>query len=214
MVYRRRYRRRRRTYKKPMRYKVADMAYKAYKGVRYIKSLVNAEVKNLDTTSTGINVSSTGTVISLNSIAQGDSQSNRDGLSILTKYLFGRIDTGLVAPAVSTFIRIIFFIDKQQQGDTTPSVTDVLQSSTTLSPLNTFQKGRFKILRDKTVILNPASRTNSNHKFNIKLGHHIRYNGTSGTDIQKGGVYMLLLSNEPTNAPVVAYNLRLTYYDN
>lgn len=49
---------------------------------------------------------------------------------------------------------------------------------------------------------------------NLRFDHHIRYNGSASSDIQKGGIYMMVLSNEATNGSSFTYNLRLGYYDN
>lgn len=203
----------RRLYKKPMRYRVADMAYKAFKGVKYIKGLVNAEMHHYDNTVSGLPISSTGSVALLNPISIGDNNSERNGNSILSKYLFGRLEFAKNPSSTQTFIRIIIFNDKQQIGDTPPAVTDVLSSASTLSPLNSFQSGRFKILKDMKISLD-VNKTISSYKISVRLPFHSKYNGTTGLDIQKNGLYILMISNEPTNTPSYSYDLRYSFYDN
>lgn len=212
-IYRKKKYGKKKMYKKPLRYKVADMAYTAYKGVRYLKGLVNAELHSNDFTATASTIPNTGTIVPFTSIAQGDNYNNRQGNSILAKYLFGRMEFVKHALSNYTFIRMIFFRDTQQLGDTDPGVSDVLSTANTLSPLNQFQKGRFSIMKDKTIRLD-ANKTTSNMKIKIKLPFHIKYNGTSGADIQKNGIYLLIIGSEPTNVPLYSYNLRLSFYDN
>lgn len=216
MVYRnRRYNRRRRTPRrprKPMRYRVADLAYKAYRGVRYIRGLVNSEKKHHDVTWTPT-VNTTGTTRSLTSIAQGDGISTRDGNSILVKSLYFRMSSQLNSGATASFVRFIVFQDKQQVADTTPGVTDVLETADYLSHLNRANLGRFKILRDVTYGLDGNTVVRVFKRY-IYLNTHIRYNGTASTDIQKNGLHVLAISNEATNVPTVDFNFSISYHDN
>lgn len=209
--YRRRYRRR--VYKKPLRYKVADMAYSAVKGVSYLKGLVNAELHHYDNITLGSSINNTGTIYHLNPIPVGDNNAERNGNSILSKYLFGRMEFVINGSSTYTFIRCIFFTDKQQIGDTSPGVTDVLSTASQTSPLNSFSAGRFKILKDMTIRLD-TMHPSSNRKIMMKLPFHSKYNGTSGSDIQKNGLYLLVICNEPVNTPAFSYNLRYSFYDN
>lgn len=212
-IRKKKYGKKKRVYKKPLRYKVADMAYSAFRGVRYLKGLVNAELHSADFSATGTAIPSSGSIVPFTAIAQGDNYNNRQGNSILAKYLFGRMEFVKNGSSNYTFIRVIFFRDTQQIGDTDPAVTDVLSSANTLSPLNQFQKGRFTIMKDMRVRLD-TNKITSSYKIKIKLPFHIRYNGTTGGDLQKNGVYMLVIGSEPTNTPLYSYNFRISFYDN
>ena len=48
----------------------------------------------------------------------------------------------------------------------------------------------------------------------MKLWTHIRYNGTADTDIQKGGLYILFISDQASDYPTCDYQTRLGYHDN
>lgn len=213
MPYKRRYRRRRRRPTKPMRYKVADTAYKAWKGVRYLKGLVNAEMHAFDNTNSVTINNSPGVVDHLSAIAVGDGNGDRSGLSILAKYLFGRLIFTKSPSATDTFIRMIIIKDNQQISDTPPTISQLLASTSVVSPLNKNTFNRFKILMDRTIRLD-ANKTSTNMKINLRLPYHTTYNGTSGTDIQKNGTYILFISNESVNLPSVQYDLRFSFYDN
>lgn len=210
--YRRRYRRRK-IYKKPMRYKVADMAYNAYRGVSYLKGLVNSEMYHHPVTGTATPDTS-GTVVHITNIAQGDDDNNRTGLSVLVKSVFIRMSATINASATTTFIRIILFRDTQQVGDSTPAVTSILESASYLAPLNTNSVGRYSVLKDVLFCLDGVRQDTKIMKWYKKMSSHVRYNGTASTDIQKNGMYLLFISSEATNTPSLPYNIRLAYHDN
>lgn len=205
----------RRSYKPkmPTRYKVADMAYQALQGVNYIKGLVNSEKHMLDTTGTGVSITQAGTVTALSAIPQGDTIDSRNGNSVLAKTLFGRIELLFNTSATATFIRFVVIVDNQQVSDSPPAITDVLEAANTRAPLNKNTKGRYSVLLDKTYQLENNTKLIAD-KFNIPLDFHIKFNGTTGADIQKNGIYHFILSNEPTDQPLYSYYWRLSYHDN
>lgn len=193
--------------------KTAALAKSAYYGVRYIKGLVNSEMLHNQGNSSGA-VSSTGTMVHLTAIAQGDTSSGRTGNSILARELMIRIALSQNATATQTFYRFMLVQDTQQIGDTTPGVTDVLESASYLSPLATATAGRFKVLWSKICTTNNSTTTTMVYNKFFKIYSHVRYNGTAGADIQKGGYYLLLLSDQAVNTPTIFYQFKLGYHDN
>lgn len=193
------------------------LAKSAWAGVKMLKSLVNVEKKKFDTEVTISNVTSSGTIYDLDLIAQGDTDQTRDGNSVLCQYinLKGRVQQANNIPST---VRLILFIDLQQIGDTAPGVNDVLDPSFTnkySAPLNNDTVGRFKILSDKSYNFNPGSDILKSFKmFHRLTGHHIRYNGASSTDIQKGGIYLLTISDQSTLFCSIDFSSRLTFTDN
>lgn len=180
-----------------------------------IRSMINVETHKHDVEGS-FTPTNAGYVQSLGSIAVGDTDTTRTGNSILIKSLFHRHAYQVHPSATATFIRELLVIDTQQISDTTISVTDVLDSASFLAPLNSQTAGRFKVLHDKVIQLSQEKPTSFAKKFKSwkKRGHHIRYNGTAGSDFQKGNIYLIHISNEATNAPTVwSYN-RLSFYDN
>lgn len=194
----------------------ASMAYSAYKGMKYLKGMVNAELKK-HVLVHNETVGTAGQVYHLNGIAQGDTNLQRNGNSILGRWLFGRALIVQHANAVNTFVRYLIVQDKQQIGDTTPNTANVLQSISILSSLNVNESRRFKILKDGLVKFDAPTGTNGQSKvikFNIDTKSHVKYNGTASTDIQKNGLYLILISNETTNTPTWDSNLTFNFYDN
>jgi len=114
----------------------------------------------------------------------------------------------------SAAVRILVVRDTQQIADTAPSGSDLFETTGPFSLINNQTAGRFKILYDKvwtqdnSIPLEPI-------KFTVKNSHHVRFNGTSTTDPQKGGVWLMVVSNKPsTNQPVLAGSYRVCFYDN
>lgn len=218
MKYRRRNFRRRKQPWYKRRYNAYQLAIKAWKGLRYVKGLVNSEMFHKDTVfSPGSTIPVNGVINHLTGLTQGDTDSGRTGNSILLRSLAYRYKLE-INPSVTanTSICVILFWDKQQQGDTNPVPGDLLSTLTPEALINLSEAGRFKIISRKNYILTPSSggRPSVEVKGYHKLYKHIRYNGTSSSDIQKNGLYMLLIHSENTNLPTIGGTVRIGYHDN
>lgn len=195
------------------KYNAMQLASKAWKGVRYIKGLVNSEMLTATYTA-NIGPSSTGTILSLNQLGQGDGNGQRTGLSVFMRRINAHFTVVNNSTAGQVFHRWILFIDNQQIGDTAPAVTDVLETSDVRSSLNPNTSGRFTILKNWEFYTSQLSSDCKNVKYFKDLRHHIRFNGVNTGDVQRGGIYMIFLSNQPTNTPTVSYNIKTSYHDN
>ena len=51
-------------------------------------------------------------------------------------------------------------------------------------------------------------------KYYKNIRHHVRYNGPNAQDLQKGGIYLALVSSQSTNVPAINYQIRVGYHDN
>jgi len=193
---------------------VRFLARKAARGVRYIRGLVNSEMFKYDQSQTANSVTQAGTVLALTSIAQGDGDGNRTGNSIFVRSInFKGTLTYNTMGNNEQFVRIILFEDTQQISDTSPSLADVLEAGTTFSHLNSNTVGRFKILYNHVFALS-QNRPGIPFEINKSMRHHVRYNGTAGTDIQRGALYMMWLSDSSSNYPQLNYETRTSYHDN
>ncbi len=132
----------------PVRYQVADIAYKGYKTAMWLKNLVNTEQKFFDIDLTH-SLTWTGTIIDINDPGQGVTDQLRIGDSILNKSL--TIRTYSTFDTVATVVRIMVIRDKQ---DTISTVSEVLEDTgTTLSvcsPLKKDNKKQFSVKYDRT----------------------------------------------------------------
>lgn len=206
MVYKRRYRRKR--YSKP-KCSTKDLALIAWKGVKHLKTLINVETKVVDIPiSLGVTNGGTNN-LSCTLIATGDGRQDRSGLSILAKSLHYDFKVLGESGEVGRFVIVK---DKQVVADQSPPVwTDFFQQNQVNTLLNPADKGRFQILKDKRFSFNVNSfRTQCRGVINLR-GHHIRYNGNATTDIQKGGIYMMFMSDFDI---LVDGHAQLHYYDN
>lgn len=189
------------------------MAYSAYKGVRYITGLVNSEVFKHDITySTPID--NTGVLIPLTGLAEGNGDDDRTGNSIFVRSV--NLDGSLAINGTNnTLVKIALIKDTQQQSDSTPSYTDVYESASINTHLNSNTVGRFSVLSSKFYSLNVGSVQQRKIFLNKAMRLHIRYNGATSTDIQRNGLYLAVISNQTAlNAPFTGMHIRVSYHDN
>lgn len=198
------------------KYSTAQIARAAWRSAKYIRGLVNSEMFHKSNQfSLGSNQSK---IFHLNGISQGDGVDYRTGNSILVKNFVANGYMYINASqTTNTRIMIALVQDKQQVSDTTPTITDIFTSDSdpsTLLAVNT--AGRFKILfrRQFTLDSNAAGNNAKQLKIFKRLNFHTRYNGTSDTDIQKNGLYLVMITSESTLYPSIVLNGRLSYHDN
>lgn len=224
MAYRKFYKRRYRTRRKRTpwyrkKYSVAQMATKALKGVNYIRGLVNSERFYHDTTITSTSVTpSTPAMLGMQAIAQGDGDNSRTGNSIFVKSLSVRLIVKLNVQQIR-FIRVMIVRDTQQIADTPPTPADVMQVADNgnglVSFLNNKTRGRFDVLYDTRAALNPEGKDTFILNKTIPMRSHIRYNGSTASDIQKNGLYILYFVDAGTSSDVTFQGIsRIYYHDN
>lgn len=205
-------RRRRPWYAK--KYSVVDLAGKAWRGVKYLKSMINSEKHYFDLTASG-NIDTTGSVTLLTGVAQGDDVNNRQGNSVLGKTIYLRLITTRVAANTNpvNFGRVIIFKDMENTG-TDPTIADVLQSATVISPLNVDHVARYQILADRVLPLSLNGNEGSQHKFYLRVNDHVKYTGSGAAAIYKNQIYMIIIGDQATNAPSWSCASRFGFYDN
>lgn len=213
-------RRQRRKYTKVSKISYAQMAMKAFEGVKYLKGLINSELKFVDISPT-LTFTPGGNVSLLTQTAEGTDEGQRNGRSILAKNM--KIDCQLVnnsSASNGTFVRMIYFHDRVTEG-TTATTSELLQNAgSIISPLNHDHFGpsaRFRLIRDYRTTLNPSGTSNKVHTVRVPLkGHHIKYQGTGSTisDCLSGHIFVLCMSDQSSNTPGYLFNSRLQFYDN
>lgn len=219
MVYRRRQNRSRRYRRRLYRprqsnfQRYAGYAVKALKGVNYIRGLVNSEVFKHDIVYNTI-ITNSGVLVPLTSLAEGNGDDDRTGNSIFVRSV--NLDGSIaMSGSNNTVVRLALIKDSQQISDTTPAWTDVYESTSMNTHLNSNTVGRFTVLYSKKFTLISGF---SNHKvisMNKAMRMHVRYNGATGTDVQRNGLYLALISNQASpNAPAPEFHIRVSYHDN
>lgn len=199
------------------RYSAQQLAVKAWKATKYLKGLVNSEMLHKDFAYSAQTITNSGFITSLNAIDQDDTSSGRTGNSILVRNLAMRYKLEINSSVtLDTSVMLMLIQDTQQIGDTNPTLAGVLQSVTPESLLNLSAAGRYKVLWRKTFILTPASggRPAIEVVKYFNLYSHVRFNGTTGNDIQKNGYYLIAVSSENANYPTITGSARVGYHDN
>lgn len=192
------------------------LAQQALTQVNKLRGYINSEMLHKDNILTlGSNQSQ---IFSLVNIAQGDGSSDRTGNSLLLRNIYIRgsiqINTATTSNTRCTFMLVK---DNQQVSDTTPTLTDIVVSSTDPDTLlNTGTFGRFKVLWRKSYALTPVAGGRNVVEFSKywKLYDHVRFNGSANTDIQRNGYYLIMITSESTNFPTSVFNARTGYHDN
>lgn len=205
-------------YKKTTRHMAKNSLYK---DVKYLKKAVKQnkpDVKYISWNSGYSTISSVGSMQNLTGIAQGLTATTRVGDVVQPK----RISLTLVAElstqtsTVAQPVRFILFRDNQQQPDTAPTMNDLLQtpSEGILSFINVPQQQRFTVLYDKLVPLQSQNLGQWFHKISIDLSKHkMIFNGPNNTDIQKNGIYLLIVGDQLITLPYFKYLGKMTYTD-
>lgn len=215
--YRRKFPRRRKVYrKKPSR------SFKAK-----VLKVIKPEYKFADT-----NVQHTGgntaTIVHLTAIASSDDNTGRDGRQVVLRSIqwriVARVDTDNI---FGDYVRIIIFQDRRQHADTSPTADDILESATsTLSMIEHNSFNRFRILKDYSVAMTGSPSTSDGgqavysggiwYKKGFKrLNVVTTYNGLNSSDIEKNGVYILLLAETSTSGQEtqISGNIRIRFTD-
>lgn len=216
--YRRRFRRRpfRRYRRKPKPQGLWGTAQKALSLARSVKKLINVEHKKFDASyNAAVSNAQVTPIAELCYIAQGDTESSRNGNSIKVEGITmkGSFKVNGSATTVGDLIRLLVIQDNQQVADTAPSYSTIFESASPDALLNSESVGRFSILYDKKFVLSSQSPVRS-FDVSLNMQHHVRYNGTAATDIQKGGLYVFCLSDTAANHPTINLNSRTKYIDN
>lgn len=182
-----------------------------------LKGLVNSEMYKLDQAQTPFNLTA-GLVSGRCAVAIGDGDSDRTGNSIFVRaYNFKGVLTHNATGQNNQTVRISVVIDNQQIGDTVPAYTDIYESNSPFAHLNSNTVGRFKVIFSRTYIVNNYDNNAQLVNINLPMRHHVRYNGSATSDIQKGGIYICYSCDEVGAAgtfPTLAGEHRLSYHDN
>lgn len=194
-----------------------DVAKIAWNGVKYLKGLVNAELHTNDVYSTSTLDYTNGVVVAINQIAQGDTSTDRNGKSILMKYISMRGIVYRNSANQNETIRLMIVMDTSGQG-TAPVLSDILaltgSTGAPLSNLNKFANGRFKILWTRTFVVDNTTASQVFKAF-IPIAKHVKFDGPNATDYQKNAMFLVGCSDQ-TGANLPSYHayIRQAFYDN
>lgn len=175
--------------------------------------MINSEQKKRITTNS-ITPTASGSILNLCQIAQGDDEDNRTGNRVLLHSIYFKAVATIHASATDTYVRVIFFVDKQNDGSA-PTVADVLELASVLGFLNPDNTERFGIIKDDVYHLSQdQGKSGTYMKQYIDCNFHVDFDGTAEGDTNTNCVYMLVISTEATNTPTFTYNFFKKWYDN
>lgn len=167
--------------------------------------LKGPEKKNLDvyTTFAPPLASAFAALQCLNLVGTGTQPTQRVGRRIMIKSVQYRANLFANAPASQH--RIVIFYDKQSNGGT-PSLTDVFQANSDVSPLNLARSDRFVILVDEVTDSCQSSALNiCSHRYvkcNLETVFNTSNDGAIGS-IDSGAIWMTMANNGGTITGVV-----------
>lgn len=194
----------------------ASTAYKAYALATKLARFVNTENKFWNSNAASTNVTDAGATYSLFLPPQGDTDSSRSGDSVKLLRVSGRMFFNSIAAANGSVIRVIIFRGKQE-NTVFPGIGDVIDTTLGtndfLAPKPYDDRFRTKILYDHFINLPLQGPTSQIRDINIKLYGHLQFSAAT-TNVEDGGLYLGLISNQAANYPTITWNLRTTYVDN
>ncbi len=175
-------------------------------------------------------ISSSGTITaSINLIPQGVTEVERIGRKAVIKQINWRYQLKLAeqdaqaTPVASDTIRIILYVDSQTNG-ATAAVTDVLETANYQSFNNLVNRGRFRILMDRTHAVNlmtlasdgagvvSSASLKQNYSFYKSCALPIEFNAATGAiaEIKSNNIGVLVISNAGTINLESKFRLRFT----
>jgi hypothetical protein len=152
------------------------------------------------TPNSSLAVNTTGAVFLLDGFVPGTAIDQRLGRTVTLDCLEALIQDQVTSgTGVDQYHRILFVYDKQPNGAAFV-ITDVLDTTNTVSFPNLANRARFDILYDDLHHLNASAEPGSERTYSIRipLNRRVIFNaGTAGTvaDIVTGSLYILVLGN-------------------
>lgn len=210
--------------------RVAQTARRVVKGprrtgtlVQQVKALQNAvaalgpELKTHDQTLSLTNITTGHSITHITAIAQGDTVATRTGNAVILKKLNFRGGFTESSMTDGNHYRLCIVQDKQQVADTDPSISDIFNPSspnTVLPNVNSLE--RYRVIWMSNSIGGTNTKTGfgpSSWEYSTNLNVRVGYNGTAGTDIQKNGLYFIVLSDDVSDTVDFSGIVRLQYTD-
>lgn len=192
----------------PVRQLVRDVAH--------LKGLINTEFKSRDT-AVANTVSTSGTVISINSTAEGNGIENRSGEVARMKSVQWKLEiTKSTSNSKWDFVRCMLVLDKQP-NEALASVTDIIETADEVAFRSLSHRKRFVILHDKMFVLDDKSCQAIYDEYYRKIDLRTIYDaGNAGTiaDITSNALLLVIIGEEATNFSTVGGNVRVRFVDN
>lgn len=161
--------------------------------------------------------SNAGTMVLLNGVALGDTNTERIGRKVKAKNI--KINIGVVGNAASSydFFRVIIFRFKDARGGTPVGSGDLLSATTNPMAYRLLQHyKRYKVYKDKLFTLTNTSSRSRTYRFKIPLSFIEEFGADSNlsTAIQRNSLWLFVWTSAVGNQPLFNTVYRYGYTDN
>jgi len=201
-----------------------DAGYQLYKDVQLIKELINVETKYIIKDQTVTNAVSTWTVHDCNTdIARGTEYDQRTGATLKGVYvqIRGRISYNPLASPNAQTVRLAVIGKGCVNGSTVNAgsvwVGTPVGNNFVLGWYEPNEMTGYQIMKDKHYTVT-ADRPDLYFKISRKLNHHAEWNIGDGTGVitnmTKGLISFLYVSDQSSNYPTIEYSTKYKYVDN
>ncbi len=151
---------------------------------------------NSGTPGSSTSVDATGTIVSLTTVAQGNTQQTRIGNFARLKKIFGRISAYADSTDVQNTVRVILFT---WTDAATPTASDILVSAsayhTCYYNLNNLENGKLKILEDVRLGVNYSGSGPKTLSFDKMCDIPLQWASTGSAAPITNGVYVYFVSD-------------------
>ncbi len=210
--------------KRPGYYRCGKMvlsdAQKALAMAKYLKTIVNVEIKHFDVQQTSAAIGTTPIITQLSNIPQGDTTITRDGNQCKVLGIdFGFVIAQHASATIST-IRVMLVCDNQTNGVIYVAgdlLEDVTATDAVVSPRNLDNSRRFQVLYDRFFQF-----TDNGHEIQVvrprsfKVSKMLRFDGSTPSiaDLTEKSLSLFAVSSEATNTVAMTSFTRLRFVDN
>ncbi len=183
------------------------------KRLKKLETGYGKELKTLDTVNEGTR-STTGQILPLTAMSQGDTSLTREGLQIRPRHLQYKIVNTIHANDTACTTRYIIFSDKEMQG-TYPTPAQLMEGDHIASWPEHDTRPRFRIHKVITIShsINGNRRQTRNGIIKFSANHKIWFSGTNAAEasLGKNHLFLYVVSDEQTNSPQGNFYTRLRF---
>lgn len=186
------------------------------------RQFIRGEWKFLDTVINDQNVNTTPVLTLLNGLVPGNSASQRIGMKVQIKSLQMHLSNYVISGSgIDQIHRMWIVIDRQANG-LAPTLAQIMTQADTMGLRNLENRRRFKIVMDKSFLLNATGEPGSSKLWKVYMKFKrpivVEYNsGVAGTvaDIVSNSLYFIQVGTSAAGvtAGKVIGNIRIRYLD-
>lgn len=186
---------------------------------KYVKRYIarNTEAKYQTSTLDNTTMAVTGTITKVMTVAQGDTDSTRDGDELKIKRITIRGSVNVNNTAVYNRTRLIIFQWKPDDTSLVPTVAMILNGTGNVTEIvegitNHDRSNQFNILFDKTMNVNYYGVPQFHIRKTLKKFNTIQ-KFTAGASTGSGQIYALYAGDQVTNAPTLNLQTYMSFTD-